>query len=187
MNSRTNSSHPQLEAQEMLNRLTKKVKRLIESEAKGISAYDLARIVQVMGVFERDAFMAGTSRQFIHSVRYSYVDATDETKTVDVDFEVTFREYFDDKKILCEELMELTTGDEFYNLQKENDAMHEIPFTPAIRELLADWLASKDEYCEVYANIRQIEKIQAELYEEERTRRDIRSKILNEAAGGLFD
>jgi len=167
----------------MLNRLARKLKNCTES----VKVFDFARVLQVVGVFERDAFFAQDSRFIMHAYRHQEIGGDGEVITED--FELNFRQFYNDKDEFCEEFMDTTIGGKSYDLTKDAVCGQAIQLTSGMKKLLVDFLKYRDDYCNVYTKLCELERIQEELYEAEQRRKVAFVDILNthEQAPALFD
>jgi hypothetical protein len=167
----------------MLNRLARRLKNCTEK----VKAYDFARVLQVVGVLERDAFFAQDSRFIMHSYRHS--SASLDGEVVNEDFELNFRQYYDEKDTFCEEFMDMTINGKQYDLTKDVDCSQDIQLTVGMMKMLTDFLKYRDDYCNLYTKLCELERIQEELYEAEQRRKVTFVDILNtnEQPSQLFD
>jgi hypothetical protein len=134
-------------------------------------------VLQVVGIFERDAFFAQDSRFIMHSHRFSKLDANGEVSNED--FEINFRQFYDEKDQFCEELMDMTINGKQYDLTKDAICGQDIQLTEGMKKLLTDFLKYRDDYCGLYTKLLELERIQEDLYEAEQRRKVVFVDTLN--------
>jgi hypothetical protein len=159
----------------MLNKLEK---RLRSGKLETIKLIDLAKIVDVVGIFDTDAIVDSGKRYVIKSVK-------SETKDSACILELSTIEYPDKEGRLVREFTELSVDGTAIEINETTEDV-DIPVTPGMRIIVLDFLTNKDKYVDVVTKMQRLSELQQIFYVAELSRLEIHNGII-ERTGGVFD
>lgn len=160
----------------MLNRLEKRLK----ANGECIRISDLAKIIDVLGIFDTSAIIVDSRRYITKLVKKEAKDSA-------CSIELTIVEYFNSTSTLQREYTEMCIDGTVIELSESTSEIT-IPINDALQSVIMNFLAHKETYTDIYKKLERISELQQSFYGAEMSRSDLQETILTRAhERGLFD
>lgn len=161
----------------MLNKLEK---RLRSSKMDSISVLDLAKIVELIGVFDMDAIVQDGKRYIVKTVKA-------ETNDSACHIELGCIEYPDKDGKLTKDFTEITVDGVAIEVN-DSTAGVVLPVSLAMNTIIDNFLSHKDMYSNIYQKLERLAELQQAMYMAEMSRIEIHDSIMMRMAErGAYD